>query len=364
MPLLAASFAVALLQSPPQSDRQLHSDLTRILSEERLVGAAWATVEADGSIRVDAAGYRDGVARVPFSAATRFHVGSVAKAVLATGVLRLVTEGRIRLDDPVTRFLPSLPVRNPWQATRPVTVRHLLDHTSGLDDMRLRQMFSSRVAPDMPLAQAFAGSDLLRVRVPPGSRVSYSNMGYTVLGMIIESVTGTRYEDYLDTQLLAPLGMHNSTFRFTTQEGSAADTALAWGHLDAGERHAALPIALRPAAQLTTTAHDLALFARFLMSDGSVGTQLVSPDLMRARGTTVGTDAANAGLVAGYALGLARRDRYGAVGFCHNGNTVGFVANICVYPTAEGVRDRHQHRQRIRAIRPRVRSPCASPALG
>ena len=333
MSLILASLAIALLQ-PSAPDTALRVQLERVLSEERLVGAAWATIDADGAVHTDAAGYRDNDARVPFTAATRFHVGSVAKAVLATGILRLVTEGRIGLDDPVRRILPALAIENPWESTHPVRVRHLLDHTSGLDDMRLRQMFSSRVAADAPLASAFRDGDL-RVRVPPGSRLSYSNTGYTVLGMIIETVTGVRYEDYLDAQLLAPLGMRNSTFRFTTQEGPAADTSLAWGHLDAGQSHAALAVALRPAAQMTTTAYDLALFARFLMGDGRVdGKPFVRADLMLGRGKPVGTEAAKAGLDAGYALGLARRDRYGAIGYCHSGNTVGFLANVCVYPEA------------------------------
>lgn len=320
--------------SAQASDLLLRNALQGILAEEGLVGAAWATVHPDGSIRTDAVGYRDNAERMPFSAQTRFHVGSVAKAVLATGILRLVTENRIALDEPVNRYLPTVRFDNPWAPAEPVTIRHLLDHTSGLDDARLWQMFSATVEPDAPLSAAFSRStEPLRIRVRPGSRMSYSNTGYTLLGMVIEAVTGAKYESYLDAHLLKPLGMSNSTFRFTTQEGPSADSALAWGHLDDGSRHAAAPIALRPAAQFTTTAHDFALFARFLMADGTIeGRELIRADLMRARGKPTTTEAVEAGLNAGYALGLARRDRYGAVGYCHTGNIVGFVAVLCTYP--------------------------------
>jgi CubicO group peptidase (beta-lactamase class C family) len=271
--------------SAQTSDLLLRDALQGILAEEGLVGAAWATVHPDGSIRTDAAGCRDNSARTPFSAQTRFHVGSVAKAVLATGILRLVTENRIALDEPVTRYLPMVRFDNPWAPAEPVTVRHLLDHTSGLDDARLWQMFSATAEPDAPLSAAFSRSTgSLRIRVRPGDRMSYSNTGYTLLGMVIEAVTGSRYESYLDAHLLKPLGMSNSTFRFTMQEGPDADSGLAWGHLDEGSRHAAVPVMLRPAAQFTTTAHDFALFARFLMTDGTVGgRELIRADLARYR---------------------------------------------------------------------------------
>lgn len=327
--VLASPLAAASAQG--NADR-LRGDIGRILAEEGLVGAAWATVHPDGSIRTDAVGYRDNAARIPFSDETRVHVGSVAKTVLATGILRLVTEGRIGLDDPVSRYLPELIIRNPWERTDPVTVRHLLDHTSGLEDARLWQLFSASVASDTPLSHALARADgSLRIRVRPGSRLSYSNLGYTLLGMIVEAVTHEPYERYLDEQLLQPLGMRASTFGFTTQAG-ASDTSLAWGHLDDGEPYAAAPIMLRPAGQFTTTAQDLAVFARFLMGDGTIdGVPFIRPDLMRARGRASTTEAVRAGLHAGYALGLARRDRYGAIGYCHNGTIVGFVALICLY---------------------------------
>ncbi len=158
-------------------------------------------------------------------------------------------------------------------------------------------------------------------------------MGYTLLGLIIESVVGERYETYLDEQLLVPLGMHDSTFTFTTQEGEHADPMLAWGHVDDGSRYAASPMFLRPAGQFTTTASDLARFAQFLLGDGAIeGRPFVDESLMRSRGRPLGTGAAEAGLIAGYALGLGRRDRHGVVGYCHGGNVVGFVAMLCIFP--------------------------------
>ena len=305
-----------------------------ILRQEGLIGVAWVQVSGGNELLVGSAGFRDNQTKQVFSDVTRFHVGSITKLLLATGVLRLATEGRIDLDAPLTDYLADFQFDNHWREDNPVTIRHLLDHTSGLEDARLWQMFSLRPTPDTPLIEALPDHrNGLKVRVRPGSRFSYSNSGYGLLGLLIEGVTGERYEDYLDRNLLVPLEMHDSTFAFSSQEGQALDSRLAWGHIDDGSRYPAAPVFLRPAGQFTTTAGDLGRFALFLMGDGTVdGQAFISPKWMSARGKPAGTEASKAGLIAGYALGLARRDRYGVVGFCHLGNIVGFVAVLCVYP--------------------------------
>lgn len=310
------------------------AEVERVLEEEQLTGAVWATIAPEG-VSLGAAGIADAADSAPMSVENKVHVGSVAKTVLALGVLRLVTEGRLSLDAPVAELLPELRFDNPWADTDPIRVHHLLSQTSGLDNLRFWQVFSRRVTPDAPLHTAFDGdSSLLRLRTRPGTRFSYSNMGYTVLGMVIEAVTGKRYEAHLDDSLLRPLGMSDSTFAFVTQEGDAADRRLAMGHFEGGARHAALPMFLRPASQFTTTTADMARFAQFLLGDGTLdGEPFVDRALLERLATPEGTEAARAGLKEiGHGLALARRDRHGVVGDCHPGATVGFVAMLCVFP--------------------------------
>jgi CubicO group peptidase (beta-lactamase class C family) len=331
---LAAVIAILWAYIGQAAETNLQADVESVLAEEGLVGIAWTLVGENDNVRFGSAGLRDNASRSDFTADTRFHVGSLTKSLLATGVLRLVTEGKIDLDAPASRYLENISFNNPFAGQSVVTVRHLLDHTSGLDDANLWQMFSERAEPDTPLVVAFSEPETqLRIRSQPGSRLSYSNMGYTLLGMIVESVVGERYETYLDEYVLEPLGMVNSTFTFTTQVGENADLTLAWGHVDDGSRYAAAPVFLRPAGQFTSTTADLAKFAQFLLSDGALDDQVfVDVALMRSRGHPSTTEAANNGLVAGYALGLGRRDRHGVVGYCHGGNVVGFVAMLCIFP--------------------------------
>lgn len=321
-----------LLWLPAAVAGETRETVARHLKAQQLQGAVWSTV-AGGDITADAAGVRDARDGSPMRASDRVHVGSLAKTLMATAVLRLVSQGRLALDTPVAQVLPAPMLDNPWHASDPVRVRHLLDHTAGLDDARLSQVFSLRPGADAPLIDAFAGRDALEVRSRPGSRHSYSNTGYTLLGMVIEAVTGARYEAYVDAHLLRPLGMHDSTFAFTTQVGEHADPRLAMGHFENGVAQAAVPTYLRPAGQFTTTAADMGRLARFLMGDGSVdGAPFIDAALLRAMGQPVATEAAMAGLGVGYGLGLVTRDRHGAVGKCHGGSTVGYRAMLCLFP--------------------------------
>ncbi|MGH8076879.1 MAG: serine hydrolase domain-containing protein, partial [Lysobacter sp.] len=280
--VLACTLPAVRAVAPIERASTLQPQIELALQEVGLVGAVWATVDSDGAIRTGAAGLSNAATGKAMTPDNKVHVGSVAKSLIATGVLQLVSAGRVDLDAPVSRYLPTLKFANRWP-DEPVRVRHLLDHTAGLDDMRLWQLFSSQPTPDTPLLAAFTrDSSVLTIRSRPGSRFSYSNMSYTVAAMVIESVTHERYEAWLDRELLRPLAMRDSTFAFTTQKGPAADPRLAWGHLDRTTPAPALPVYLRPAGQFTTTAHDLALFAKFLMGDGRVdGRTIVMPELLR-----------------------------------------------------------------------------------
>ncbi len=318
--------------------------MARVLRDEGITGAVWSMVADDGQ-HVGATGVANADTGVALQPGHRVHIGSVAKTVLAAGVLGLVSEGRVSPDTPMSELLPELQFDNPWAEEHPVRVRHLLAHTAGLDNLRFWQVFSLAPTADSPLSSAFPGDhSLLQLRTRPGARFSYSNMGYTMLGMVIESVTGERYETYLDNHLLRPLAMNDSTFQFVSQIGPAADPRLAMGHFEDGVSHPAVPMYLRPASQSTTTAADMARFAQFLMGDGLMGDGLrgdgtlegrpfIEPALLGQLARPHATEAAEAGLLSvGHGLGLAMRDRHGVVGQCHPGTTVGFRAMFCLFP--------------------------------
>ena len=336
--IIAATVAVALASVAEAQDRTLADTMRAALAAHGVPGASWAIVHRD-RVETGAAGVRDVRTGAPLDTAHRVHVGSVTKTVTAVAVLRLVTLGRIALDAPIRRYLPDLPLDDPWERTHPVRVRHLLDHTAGLADARLWQVFTTRGDPDAPLAEQLArGGMRLHVRRRPGTQFLYSNVGYAVLGLLIERVTNERYERWIDREVLRPLAMTRSTMTWTTQVGPRRDTSLAMGHFEGGIAQPAYAIPVRPATQFTTTPADMARFLRFLMSDGTVdGRVFIDGALLRAMGEATTTDARAAGLAGGYGLGLVTRERWGRRWFCHLGNIGTFRAILCIdRPRGEG----------------------------
>lgn len=376
---LALVLAFCLAAVPAQADgtARIDREMSEALAQEKVAGAMWSTIEG-ANISVGNAGFRNANAGERMRPDDKVLVGSVTKTFVALGILRLVSEGRIGLDTPVESILPNIKFRNRWAASDPVRVRHLLDHTAGLEDARIWHVFSSRNTPDMPLNAVFEDDpSTLRLRTRPGEVFSYSNMGYSLAGMIIEKVTGERYEKWLERELLLPLDMADSSFFFVSQAGQGADPRLAWGHLGDGSLAQALPMAVRPAGQFVTTASDMAKLARFMMSDGIVaGREIVRADLLRQMGRVTGTAAARAGLDSGFALGLENRDREGRINYCHRGDTFGYHAILCIYPSenkafflalnndGDGVNLQRFHKIMIEGLNPRKVPPTASaPAM-
>lgn len=332
--LLCACIAGLLLSTMLQArGAPLQAGMARGLAEEKLSGAVWATVGPDGVV-TGAAGLKNAATGAAMREDSIVQVGSVTKLVLAMGVLRLVSTGALGLDTEVARLLPQLRVDNPWHRTDPMRVRHLLDHTAGLENFRFSQVFSLAAHPDLPLGAALErGNAVLTLNRRPGSRYAYSNTGYLLLGMVIEAVTGMRYERYLDTQLLRPLGMKDSSFAFRSQVGPAAEARMAMGHFEEGVTQPAIPVFHRPSDQFTTTAGDMARFARFLLDGGKIdGQPFIAPALLADLAEPTRTEAARAGLRIGHGLALALRDRHGVIGECHPGTSIGFRAMFCLYP--------------------------------
>lgn len=328
MPLSLPKFVIPWFLALPALAAPLQQDLQQTLAELGGAGLAVATVDA-GETRLTAVGRAHAPSGREMRTDTLVQVGSVAKPVIALALLRLATLGRVDLDAPLQQLLPELPVVNPWAAEAPLRLRHLLDMSAGLEDARLWQIFSRRLDADQPLAQAWQRQpEVLRLRTPPGRQASYSNLGFTLAAQVIEAVTGERYEGWVTRELLLPLGLRDSHLGLMQP---ADDPRMAWGHFEGFGTVGNLPSAVRPAAQLTTTAADMARLARFLMSDGRLDGQVfVDPALLRAMGEPRGTPAVDAGLRSGYALGLIRYDRHGAVLRCHGGSAAGHRAMLCL----------------------------------
>jgi len=168
--LLAIGFAAPALPAAQHSgadaDNAVQAEIARHLQAEGLPGAVWTLVTPADGIRAGAAGLKHAGHPQAMTSDARVHVGSVAKTVLAIGVLRLVTQGKLSLDTEVGSLLPALRFDNPWQASDPVRLRHLLEHTAGLNNFRFAQISACARTPTRRSPQRSAMSRWPSTPVP------------------------------------------------------------------------------------------------------------------------------------------------------------------------------------------------------
>jgi len=174
---------------------------------EKIPGLALAIVRDGKTIKSLGYGLANLELDVPVKPETIFQTGSVGKQFTATAVMMLVEDGKIRLDDPIGRYLSGAPAT--WKN---ITVRNPLTHTSGIHDYETESLKKKGAAfinlrndyTEDELFKKFSG---LPLDFPPGSKWSYSNSGYVILGILIHKVTGQFYGDLLQERIFRPLGM-------------------------------------------------------------------------------------------------------------------------------------------------------------
>jgi D-alanyl-D-alanine carboxypeptidase len=211
-------------------------------------------VVKDGEI-VKAAGYglADVRLKIPATPETVYHIGSITKPFVATGIMLLVQEGQISLDDLISRHLEGIP--STWNA---ITVRHLLTHTSGL----IREEPGLDPFKVQNYADVIKTAYRLPLRFAPGEQWAYSNTGYALLGEIIRKVTSQPWSDYLREKVFEPSGM-NSTYPANTKV-SIANRARGYNDEGREVNHYQM---LYAAGGLLSTALDLAKWDDVLNTD-------------------------------------------------------------------------------------------------
>ncbi len=164
-------------------------------------------------------GMADGPRNIAATQETVYHWWSCTKIVTAIAILQLAEERKLRLDDSVARHLTFFKVRYPSAASRPVTVENLLNHSSGLPDPGLEIMSWIHHDGEPPVNQTDMVKKVLpgfsKLKFEPGDHAEYTNLGYMVLGAIIEKVSGQTYESYIREHILDPLGMTRTDFIYT-----------------------------------------------------------------------------------------------------------------------------------------------------
>ena len=293
-----------------------------------LAGAVTAVANKDKVLSVETVGFMDVGAKQAMKADCLFWIASMSKPITGTGLMILVDEGKVSLDDPVEKYLPEF--KGMWLAveqdaehvllkhpSRPITVRDVMSHTSG---MPFKSAMENPTLDGMTLRDAVRSYAITPLQTEPGTKYQYSNAGINTGARIIEVVTKLSYEDFMDQRLFKPLGMKDTTFwpneeqvtrlakpyKPSADKTTLEETTISQLIYPLSQRHNRYPM---PAGGLFSTAADVTTFCRMLLNGGELnGKRYLSEAAIKA--------------MTSKQTGDAVKDGYG-IGWSTNGLTFG-----------------------------------------
>lgn len=313
--------------APPVSGQQgeIAAKLQPFVDRHSLAGAVLLVANKDKVLDVETVGYADIAAKKPMRADNLFWIASQSKAMTAAGLMMLVDEGKVNVDDPVEKYLPEFKAlkqvavqidgkRVLLRVSHPITVKNILTHTSGLP-------FTSAIEKPtfdlQPLAERVKSYTAAPLILQPDTKYSYSNAGFNTAGRIIEVVSGMPYEKFMEERLFRPLGMTDTTFWPNSEQlarlaksygpnkadNGLVEVSLTQLHYPLNDREYRFPM---PAGGLFSTAADVGRFCQMLLSGGEfAGKRYLSPAAVQQMTCTQDGDLQNKGKGEyGYGFGL------------------------------------------------------------
>ncbi len=314
----------------PANLEELLTEIDKVLEEHEVPGVSLALVNEFGPEYVGALGKANIENDIAADADTLFRIGSTSKMFVGLSVLQLVEEGRLSLDDKLADLAPEIEFQNPWEETHPVRLVHLLEHTTGWDDIHLPEYAHNDPTP----ATLKEGLDYhphsRKSRWQPGTRSSYCNAGPPVAAYIVQKITGQDFEDYVHDNFFAPLQMDSATYRMS--EGFQEKGATLYEN---GEPSYYWHIIMRPSGSINASANDMVQFLQLFLGRGAMnGVQYVTPESVARMEAPETTGGAEAGLEVGYGLHnyTSTHEHWYYQG--HNGGVNGGLTEFAYLPEA------------------------------
>jgi CubicO group peptidase (beta-lactamase class C family) len=315
----------------PRTIPELEARIREILESTRTPGIGLTLVSRDHVLYAEGLGLANRAAGRPATGKTLFRIGSTSKAFAALSVLMLQEEGKLTLTDPIRQHIPEIWFQNPWEATDPVRIVNLLEHTSGFDDNSLKGYANNDPTP-LTLRQGIdldARTHVSRWR--PGTRVSYCNTGPAIAAYIVEKLETKPFEQVVQERLFDPLGMSTATYLLPdTTRLPLATLYKADGTTEEAYWH----VFIRPAGSINASAEDMGQYVRFLLNRGAVdGRRLLPAAAIERLERSEASLTAASGLTVGYGLHISRyADSAGFVWTGHDGGVNGGLTNMAYIP--------------------------------
>jgi CubicO group peptidase (beta-lactamase class C family) len=290
--ILFLALPSAAQDSPPTS-KSIAAALQPFVDSHSLAGAVTLVADKDKILSLDAVGYADVAAKKPMPTDALFWIASQSKSITAAAFMMLVDDGKVKLDDPVEKFIPEfkdLVLKDGNLKPRhPITVREILSHTSGMPFSSAAERPTLDGLPLREAVESYAKTPLL---FEPGSKYQYSNAGINTAGRIIEVVSGISYEEFMDKRLFEPLGMKDTTFwpnqnQLARLAKSYKPNAAKNDLVETTIGQLKYPLSDRkrqpmPAGGLFSTARDVGRFCQMVLNGGTfAGKRYLSEDAIK-----------------------------------------------------------------------------------
>ncbi len=254
-------------QSSIDSEK-LTDSIQSILKKEHIPGVFVTVVSKDSILYKRGIGLADVAQQIPVNTSHLFQIGSISKTFTALAVMKLIEEGKLRLNTKLADIAPEVPFENEWEATHPVRIKHLLNHQAGFDDTHMNVFVLPRTKDMTALDEVMLMKASLTSRWKPGFGHAYSNTGCTILGHIIEKITSRRYQEYIKNEVLLPLHMNSTDFRSVFNDTLSSDNfSLGYEFVDERmQQNGDMKIICEPAGALLSNADDMSHFLQFLLN--------------------------------------------------------------------------------------------------
>ncbi len=306
------------------------------MKKDKVTGIGVALADKDGIIWSQGFGYADNSTKRELEADDIFLYASVSKLFTCTAVMQLAEQGLIDIDAPISDYIPEFSVKSRFEDTQPITARLIMSHYSGLPtgdgyrgaiDMYPKQDFNV-------VLENIKNEYLLFM---PGYLNSYSNSGITLLGVLIERVSGKSFDEYMEEEIFRPLGMSSASFiPIGIRIKNDDPLKYAMGHDDSrSESVIDPPDALRPCGSISSSVNDMASFIRMVLHNGEAGgDQIIEQDTLEEMLTPQYADNPfNFGNYQGLGYFLTNSRLAYAGKFCgHGGDLFSYHADLSILP--------------------------------
>lgn len=274
MALFAASVSAQNADRSKFISDSLQNYIVKALTEWRIPGAAICIIKDNKIVLMRGYGIKEMGLNDKVDENTLFMIGSNTKAFTATALAMLQTQGKLSLDDKITKYLPWFKLDNA-AAGQMTTIRDLLSHRIGFETFQGDFTFYNT---DLTREQIISKMALVKARYPFRSKWGYTNSAYTTAGQVIPAITNRSWESWVKDYIFAPLGMGN-TIALTKQMPTAFNKAAAHTLVDG--RLTAIPYVqldgLAPAGAISSSANDMSKWLMCLLNDGKVGAKQILP---------------------------------------------------------------------------------------